>query len=119
MPTAITLIIILLFPTGLAWRKWLATDRKFLAGARKVMFVVGLSIATLALVEYFAFALYTSHIGGFGTNFPALFRWTRPGFWVSVVAVFLVIAGQGRSRLFGLTSAVLMALAWVVPDWGM
>jgi hypothetical protein len=36
------------------------------------MFLVGLSAASLALLEYCLFVLYTHHIGGFGTNFPAM-----------------------------------------------
>lgn len=119
MPIAIILIIIVLLPIAVAWKKWLATDQQSLIGTRKILFTAGLSVATLALVEYLAFALYTTHIGGFGTNFPSVFKWTRPGFWASVLALFLVLAGRGRSRLFGIVSAILMAIVWVIPDWGM
>lgn len=119
MPIAILFIVIVLVPTTLAWRKWLAVDQRSLAGTRRVLFTVGLCVATLALLEYLAFALYTDHIGGFGTNFPAVFRWTRPGFWASVLALLLVLAGRGRSRVFGLSSAVLMIIVWIIPDWGM
>lgn len=119
MPVAIAFTIIVLLPTVVAWRKWLATDRKSLAGARLVLFTTGLCVATLTLLEYFAFALYTNHIGGFGTDFPAVFRWTRPGFWSSVMALLLVLAGRGKSRAFGIASAVLMVILWIISVWGM
>jgi hypothetical protein len=119
MPIAIALLIIVLLPTVAAWRKWLAADGQSLVGARKILFIAGLSVASLALLEYFAFALHTSHIGGFGTNFPAVFRWTRPGFWASVLALVLVSAGRGKSRVFALASAGLMVIVWIIPYWGM
>jgi hypothetical protein len=119
MPTTIALIVITLVPTVAAWIKWLAVDRRSLAGTRKILFTMGLCVATLALLEYLAFALYANHVGGFGTNFPAVFRWTRPGFWASVLALLLVLAGRGKSRVFGLSSGVLMVVLWIIPDWGM
>jgi hypothetical protein len=119
MPIAILFMIIVLLPTVAAWRKWLTVDQRSLAGTRKILFIAGLCIATLALLEYLAFALYTNHIGGFGTNFPAVFKWTRPGFWASVLALFLVVAGRGKSRVFGLSSGALMVILWIIPDWGM
>lgn len=119
MPIAILFIIIVLLPTVVAWRKWLAVDQRSLAGMRKVLFTTGLCVATLTLLEYVAFALYTNHVGGFGTNFPAVFRWTRPGFWAAVLAFLLVLAGRGKSRVFGLTSGALMVILWIIPDWGM
>jgi hypothetical protein len=116
---AITFFIIALLPTVAAWRKWLAVDHQSLAGTRKVLFITGLCVATLALLEYLAFALYTNHIGGFGTNFPAVFKWTRSGFWASVLALLLVLAGRGKSRVFGLSSGALVVILWIIADWGM
>jgi hypothetical protein len=119
MPIAIAFIIIALLPTVAAWRKWLVVDQRSLAGTRKILFTTGLCIATLALLEYLAFALYTNHVGGFGTNFPGVFKWTRPGFWASVLALLLVLTGRGKCRVFGLSSGVLMVILWIIPDWGM
>jgi hypothetical protein len=115
----IILINIVLLPMALTWKVWLSADRQYLHGSRKVLFALGLCAATLAIVEYLAFALYTARIGGFGTNFAAVFRWTRPGFWASVMAFLLLLAGRGRSRIFGVASAGMMVAMWVIIDWGM
>ncbi len=119
MLIAILFVIVVLLPTFLAWRTWLGRDQQILTGMRKVVFTIGLCVATLSLLEFLTFALYTNHIGGFGTDFPALFRWTRPGFWVSVLAFLLLLGGQSKSRAFGLTAAFLMIILWIVPVWGM
>jgi hypothetical protein len=119
MPIDILLFIIVLLPTALAWRRWLAVDQLSLAGTRKFFFIGGLVSITIALLEYLVFAVYTYHIGGFGTNFPAVFMWTRPGLWVSILALLLVLMGVSKSRLFGLISAVLMILMWIIPGWAM
>jgi hypothetical protein len=112
------LAVIVSIPLTAAWRKWLVTDQRVIPSTRKILFLTGLCVATLVLLEYVAFAFYTSHIGGFGTDFPAVFRWTRTGFWGSVLALLLVSVGRGKSRAFGLTSAGLMVVMWIILSWG-
>jgi glucan phosphoethanolaminetransferase (alkaline phosphatase superfamily) len=114
MPLEITLIIIGLLPTIAAWRAWASKDRTSLTGTRKALFA-----ASLALTIYVAFVIYTYRIHGFGSNFAAMLRWARPGLWISLFAVLFVIAGRGRSRLFGLASSLVVFLLWIIPVWGM
>jgi hypothetical protein len=74
---------------------------------------------SIALTIYVAFAIYAFRIHGFGTNFPAMLRWARPGLWISLFAILFVLAGRGRSRLFGLASSLVMFILWIIPVWGM
>jgi len=119
MSLEITLIIIGLLPTLAAWRTWASKDRVSLNGTRKALFVAGLAGASLALAIYVAFVFYAHRIHGFGTNFPAMLRWARPGFWLSLLALLLVLAGRGRSRVFGLASSLVVLILWIIPIWGM
>jgi hypothetical protein len=118
MPINILLVLIALVPTAVAWMRWLGSEQRSLQGRRKVLFVVGLCAVSLALLEYCFFIIYTYYIGGFGTNFPGMLRWARPGLWVSLLAFLLVIAGRGMSRVFGLSASVVMLILWLVPIWG-
>ena len=119
MPLEITLIVIGLLPTVAAWRTWASKERASLGGTRKYLFLVGLTAASIALTIYIAFVIYIFRIHGFGTNFPAMLRWARPGLWISLVALLFVLAGRGRSRLFGLASSLVVFLLWMIPVWGM
>ena len=119
MPLEITLIIIGLLPTVAAWRAWTTKDRMSLNGTRKVLFLTGLAGASIALTIYLAFVIYAFRIHGFGTNFPAMLKWARPGLWISLFAILFVLAGRGRSRLFGLASSLVVFLLWIIPVWGM
>jgi hypothetical protein len=118
MPITILLTLVPVIPTGLAWTKWIAADQHLLGRRRKIAFSLGLCTATVSLLEYAAFVAYAMHIGGFGTNFPALLLWTRPGFWISVAALLLALAGGGKSRAFGAISGALLVILWAIPDWG-
>jgi hypothetical protein len=119
MQLEILFVVIVLLPTVAAWSKWLSTDRRSLDGVRKVLFVVGLCAASLAFLEYCFFGLHVYRIGGFGNNFAAMLRWARPGLWVSLFAFVFVMAGRGKSRLFGLASSLLLLIFWIIPVWGM
>ena len=90
-----------------------------LNGTRKVLFLTGLAGASIALTIYLAFVIYPFRIHGFGTNFPAMLKWARPGLWISLFAILFVLAGRGRSRLFGLASSLVVFLLWIIPVWGM
>lgn len=119
MSITIPLIIIALLPILAAWRQWVVTDHVPLNRTRKSLFIVALCLASAAVFEYVAFVLYTGHIGGFGTDFAAVFRWTRPGFWISMLALLLAFFGRGKSRMLGVTSALVMVILWIIPDWAM
>jgi hypothetical protein len=119
MSLEITLIIIGLLPTLAAWSAWASKDRVTLNGTRKALFLAGLTGASIALTIYIAFVIYTFRIHGFGTNFPAMLRWARPGLWISLFAFLFVLTGRGRSRLFGLASSLAVFILWIVPVWGM
>jgi hypothetical protein len=113
------LFIIALLPTLAAWFIWLKTDRRSLEGARKVLFVIGLSVLSIALIEYLFFEIHIYQIGGFGTNFPAMLRWARIGLWLSLLALLLAASGRGKSRLIALASSLLVFIFWIIPVWGM
>lgn len=119
MQLEILLISIALLPTIAAWRAWTSKVRLSMNGTRNFLFVVGLVGASLSLALYVAFASYVNQIGGFGVNFAAMLRWARPGVWISLAALLLVLAGRGRSRLFGLASTLIMLILWIMPIWGM
>jgi hypothetical protein len=119
MQLTIMFVTIVLLLTIVAWSKWLIADRRSLIGTRKVLFICGLSIATLALFEYFFFGLHIYRIGGFGDNFSAMLIWARPGLWGSFIALVLVIAGRGTSRLFGIAASSLLLIFWLIPIWAM
>jgi hypothetical protein len=119
MSVEILLIVIGLIPTIAAWRAWGSRDRASLDGARKSLFMTGLVGASLALAVYSVFVIYAYRIHGFGTNFSGMLRWARPGFWVSLLALLLVMAGRGRSRVFGLVSSLVVLILWIIPVWGM
>ena len=106
-------------PVIFAWRRWFFADRQASKGGRKVLFIFGLSVASLALIWYCLLAVYMYWIGGFGENFAAVLRWTRPGFWLSAVAAVLTTAGRGRSRVLALVSSLVLAILWAIPVWGM
>lgn len=119
MQIEIALIIIALVPTVAAWRAWALKDRYSLSRARNVLFLTGVVGASLALALYILFDIHTCRIGGFGTDFPAMLRWARPGHWVSFFSLLLVVGGRGKSRLFGLASSLIIFILWVIPVWGM
>ena len=119
MPIAALFVPIVLLPTVAAWKRWLGAERQSLQGGRKALFVLGLSAVSLALFEYCLFALYTNHIGGFGTDFPAMLKWARPGFWISLAALLLSVSGTGKSRAWGMTASALALVLWIIPVWGM
>lgn len=58
------------------------------------MFLVGLVGASIAMTIYAEFVIYTFPIHGFGTNFPTMLRWVRPGLWDQPVQ-----AGKISTRL--------------------
>src|SRR5579883_2455032 len=74
MPIAIVFIITALVPTVAAWRKWLAVDQRSVGVTRKILFTRGLWVPPLPRLEYRASALYSTHFGGFGRNFPAFLK---------------------------------------------
>jgi len=113
------LILVALLPTAGAWRAWTSKDRLSLSGPRSALFVAGLVGTSVALALYVAFAIYTYHIGGFGTNFPAMLRWARPGFWLSASAFVLSFTGKSRSRAWAITGSLLLLVLWIIPVWGM
>jgi hypothetical protein len=119
MQLEILFVIIVLLPTVAAWRTWLSKDHASLNGTRKVLFLVGLLGASMALAIYAAFVVYTLRIHGFGTNFPAMLRWARPGLWVSLAALVLSVTGTGKSRVWSLAASALVLILWVIPVWGM
>ncbi len=119
MSVEIVFIVIGLIPTIAAWWAWRSRDRASLDGVRTGLFMTGLVGASLALVDYVVFVIYAYRIHGFGTNFGAMLRWARPGFWVSLFALLLVIAGRGKSRVFGLVSSLVVLILWIIPVWGM
>lgn len=119
MSLEIFLVVVVLEPTLLAWSAWAAKDHLAASGARKALFTAGLVAASLALVIYVSFVAYVHAIGGFGTDFPAMLRWARPGFWISLTAVLLVVTGRGKSRAWAVTAAALVLVLWIIPVWGM
>ena len=119
MQIEIALIITALLPTVAAWRAWASKDRHPLKGGRKALFVTGLVGVSGALALYVVFDIYTYRIGGFGTNFPGMLRWARPGHWMSLASLCLVLTGRGTSRSFALASALVILILWVIPVWGM
>jgi hypothetical protein len=119
MQLEILFVLIVLLLTVAAWSKWLTVDKRSLDGGRKILFVVGLCAASLALLEYCFFGLHVYRIGGFGDNFASMLKWARPGLWVSLFALVFVMAGRGKSRLLGLASSLLLLILWIIPVWGM
>jgi hypothetical protein len=83
------------------------------------MFLLGLVGASIGLTIYAAFVIYAFRIQGFGTNFPAMLRWARPGLWISLAAFALSTTGTGRSRLWSLAASALVLILWIIPVWGM
>lgn len=119
MQLEILFVIIVLLPIVAAWRTWVSKDRASLNGTRKIMFLVGLVGASIALTIYAAFVIYTFRIHGFGTNFPGMLRWARPGLWISLVALVLSVTGTGRSRAWNVAASTLVLILWIIPVWGM
>jgi hypothetical protein len=119
MQLEIVFVIVVLLPTVAAWRTWVSKDDASLNGTRKIMFLTGLVCASIALITYAAFVAYTSRIHGFGTNFPAMLRWARPGMWISLTALVLSLTGTGRSRVWSLAASALVFILWIIPVWGM
>jgi hypothetical protein len=119
MQLEILFVIIALLPTVVAWRTWVSKDRASLNGTRKVMFLVGLVGASIALTIYAAFVIYTLRIHGFDTNFPAMLSWARPGLWISLAALVLSVAGTGKSRAWSVAASALVLILWIIPVWGM
>jgi|GEM_PF-5132464 hypothetical protein len=119
MQLEILFMIIVLLPTAAAWLTWVSKDRASLNGTRKIMFLVGLVGASIALAIYAAFVIYTFRIHGFGTNFPATLRWARPGLWISLAALVLSVTGTGRSRVWSVAASALVLILWIIPVWGM
>jgi hypothetical protein len=85
----------------------------------KALSTAGLVAASLALVIYVSFVAHVHRIGGCGTDFPAMLRWARPGFWISLTAVLLVVTGRGKCRAWAVTAAALVLVLWIIPVWGM
>jgi hypothetical protein len=119
MQLEILFVIVVLLPIVAAWRTWVSKDHASLNGTRKVMFLVGLVGASVALTIYTAFVIYTFRIHGFGTNFPGMLRWARPGLWISLAALVLSATGTGKSRVWSVAASALVLILWVIPVWGM
>ena len=119
MQLEILFVIVVLLPTVAAWRTWVSKDHASLNGTRKVTFLVGLVSASISLTVYAAFVIYTFRIHGFGTNFPAMLRWARPGLWISLAALVLSVTGTGRSRVWSVAASTLVLILWIIPLWGM
>jgi len=119
MPIEILLLAVGFLPILAAWWAWSSKDRALLGGTRKSLFTAGLIGVSGAFLLYCAFVIYIYHIHGFGTNFGAMLKWARSGFWASVLAMFLALAGQGKSRILGCVSAFIIAVIWMIPVWGM
>jgi hypothetical protein len=119
MQIGILLIVIALMPTLAAWHAWILKDRVSLSGPRKVLFVAGLVGASSVLALYLAFIIHIYQIGGFGTDFPAMLRWARPGFWLSISACLLSLTGKSKSRAWTVVASLLLLVLWIIPIWGM
>ena len=116
---AILFIILPMWPVAAAWRSWNSIDQKSLNGVRKFLSLVGLIGVSVDLGIWIAFVAYTVYIGGFGTHFPAMLKWIRPGLWLSVAVLALSSSGKGKSRISGVAASIAMLVLWIVPIWGM
>src|SRR5438552_1862979 len=96
-PNLLFIVIGILLLIG-AWKKWLA-EEILLPRLRKALFLLGLCVVSLALIEYAQFIVHVHRIGGFGNNFAEMLRWARPGFFLSLASLILAAVGRGRSRL--------------------
>lgn len=119
MSLEIFLVVVALVPTLAAWSAWTSKEHLSVSRARKALFTAGLLAASVALMVYVAFVMHVHRIGGFGTDFPAMLKWARPGLWISLAALLLSVAGRGQSRAWGMTASALVLVLWIIPVWGM
>jgi len=108
---------------ALGFFRWLKVDRDLLTDSRKMVFAIALVLGLASVCLFLAFWIYTVQIGGsngdFDIDFAPPLRWTRPGFWLSVVATVLACFGKGRSRIFvGIASAMLITI-WFLLGLGL
>jgi hypothetical protein len=101
-----------------AWVKWFS-ERGSISRYRGVLFLLGLCVGSLAVVEYFLLILFAHRIGGFGSDFGDFLGWARPGFFLSLLALILGFAGVGTSRFFVVALACGLLLVWVLLVNGM
>lgn len=101
MSLEIFLVVMALVPTLAAWSAWTSKEHLSVSGARKALFTAGLLAASVALVVYVAFVMHVHRIGGFGTDFPAMLKWARPGFWISLAALLLSVSASKVARKDG------------------
>jgi hypothetical protein len=112
------LIAIALILTAVAWRKW-STDRAMLTPVRAGLFLAGLCVSSIALIEYSLLTLHVHRNGGFGDNFSAFLSWARPGFFTSLIALSLTATGRGRSRICAVAASFELMAVWIILVSGM
>jgi hypothetical protein len=108
------LILIPLLSVAGAWK-----SRQSQPGIRGRAFFIALLAASVAVVEWIIFSLYTVHIDGWGENVSGAALWFRVGFLTSLAALILCATGRGASRAWGMTSALFQAGLWMVMINGM
>ena len=97
---------------------WLNRERLKMSQLRNILFSVGLAFGTGAAGLFIAFYLYTSRIGGFGTDFASVLKWTRLGFWLAFAALVLCLTGKERGRRLGCTASMMLLVVWTLMAWG-
>jgi hypothetical protein len=81
--------------------------------------MVGVLAMRLATLAVFGFLLHDCLVGGFGDNFRPVVLWTRPGFWLSVLALASAALGKGKTRSRTLIGAMVTALFWLAVAMAM
>lgn len=117
MPVVQILIAVVL--PCVAWYRVAVDKRPLFAGWRARVLLAGLVIASLSSIAFVGLVCRAVWLGGFGTDFPSLLSWVRPGLWLSIVALGLCVIGAGPSRGWAVAASIVILALWVIPVLGM
>jgi hypothetical protein len=118
MQLGVLIFLLVMMLLALSTFKWVTTDHHLVFGYRKAAFSTALLLGVGGVCVFLAFCIHVKHIGGFGTDVPALLKWTRTGFWMSLGAAILSFGGRGRSRILSCVGSMTLVIIWILTAWG-
>jgi len=103
------LAVLPLAPLIVAWVRWRGRGSQFPTAGRRLAFISGLVLITVALVTYLGFSVEAARApeGWLGL------LWIRVGFWMTIGGLVFLLFGRGTGRLWGMLSGTLLLGLWL------
>ncbi len=112
----ISLAVLPFMPLLIAWRAWEKRDQQ-VDGVRKLLFVLGVLITSLALLVYLAFSIETFRRHDWFSDLSGFTIWLRVGLWTSVAGLVFSCFGKGKSRAWSVIAASPLSALWLIMAW--